>query len=807
MQFPHRTMIFALSLSLGTSLADPMTVMANTDRLYFDCPCSVAREGTSLIVTIGVRNYDSIDSGPLGISVLAYSEQRVANWHSIAHLNITDSVAANSSLATISYEIQTPFESIDPRILANPTRIKLHLQEEVGESRVRVDILHMELPVDLNEPFSVGDRDYLKDSDGDGVGDINERAEGTDPDDPNSVPGDSTIDVLAWYSQGFSRVFDHDPTTRIRHVFDLANVILQDSGLPIQFRLVGLVESHLADETNPSNLIDPTDLQREGDRHGADVAVWFRANGPADVCGLAPIGGHGQRGHIDREVFLYLYAEVYAYCGSRTLAHELGHLFGLGHAHWQVDNAPTGTWRWSRGHAVVGGFFTVMSYGVEAANPVPVFSDPDAGCQGALDSLQPCGVDATAIDGANAVTSLDAIRFQAARVRDGFDDTDNDGFVDPVDEFPADPVEWWDSDQDGVGNTADSDDDNDGVRDENDAFPFDATESVDTDADGVGNNADTDDDNDGLADGIDLLPLDASETDETVLLFPPVDDVSRQGFLRVINRTEDSGEVLIGVGDSTGRKYGPLTLAIDASETVHFNSDDLESGNAAKGLPEGVGSGEGDWRLELASELDVDVSSYMRTTDGFLTAMHDVVPVEGKTHHVAIFNPASNRNQVSKLLILNRSDESAEVFISGVDDRGNSPGSQVRATIPPGATRTIASDELESGSTDLEGNLGDGQGKWRLRVESDRAVTVMNLLESPTGHLTNLSTVPRQGFAGYFVPFVPAAGSNLQGFVRVINYSIADTEVLIAAYDDAGRRYGPVALVVRANETAHFQFK
>ena len=39
----------------------------------------------------------------------------------------------------------------------------------------------------------------------------------------------------------------------------------------------------------------------------------------------------------------------------------------------------------------------------------------------------------------------------------------------------------------------------------------------------------------------------------------------------------------------------------------------------------GVGAGEGDWRLELTSAQDIVVGAYVRTPDGFLTGMHDVV--------------------------------------------------------------------------------------------------------------------------------------------------------------------------------------
>ena len=44
-------------------------------------------------------------------------------------------------------------------------------------------------------------------------------------------------------------------------------------------------------------------------------------------------------------------------------------------------------------------------------------------------------------------------------------DSDGDGVNDSVDDFPADPTEWLDTDNDGVGNNADQDDDGDGMPD------------------------------------------------------------------------------------------------------------------------------------------------------------------------------------------------------------------------------------------------------------------------------------------------------------------------------------------------------
>ena len=247
-----------------------------------------------------------------------------------------------------------------------------------------------------------------------------------------------------------------------------------------------------------------------------------------------------------------------------------------------------------------------------------------------------------------------------------------------------------------------------------------------------------------------------------------------------------------------------------AGETTHFNSDDLEDGNAEKGLASGTGPpGEGDWRLMLSSDLDIEVLSYIRTTDGFLTSMHDVVPVgEDGTHRVAILNPGSNLDQVSRLRLVNTGDDAANVTITGVDGQGESPGSAVRVTIPAGAARKFSAQELEAGGSDFTGALGDGAAKWRLVVETDAPLAVMSLMHTPTGHLTNLSTAPRHvdEDGAHRVALFPAASDAFgrQGFVAVVNRSQQAGEVSIQADDDSDHVFDAVALAIDAGETVHF---
>ena len=286
-----------------------------------------------------------------------------------------------------------------------------------------------------------------------------------------------------------------------------------------------------------------------------------------------------------------------------------------------------------------------------------------------------------------------------------------------------------------------------------------------------------------------------------------------QGFVRVLNHSGEGGAASILAIDDAGVEYGPVTLDLDAHHTVHFNSGDLEAGNAGKGLASGVGPpGQGSWRLELESKLDLEVLSYIRTEDGFVTSMHDLVPGdEAGGYRVVFFNPGSNRSQVSRLRLTNPGEAPVAITIAGTDDAGKAGESEVEFTLAAGASRSVTAQALELGDEGLVGRLGDGKGKWRLDVIADWPIRVMSLLQSPTGHLSNLSATVRKQTTGtaavsHRVPLVPSASDPLerQGFVRVINHSGEASEVSITAIDDAGVEYDPVQLAIDAHQTLHF---
>ena len=297
-------------------------------------------------------------------------------------------------------------------------------------------------------------------------------------------------------------------------------------------------------------------------------------------------------------------------------------------------------------------------------------------------------------------------------------------------------------------------------------------------------------------------------------LFPSASDaLGRQGFARVVNRSESEGDVEIVAWDDEGTERGPLTLTIGPGETKHFNSDHLEGEETRADLSGSTGAGEGSWRLDLTSTLDLEVLSYIRTGDGFLTSMHDFAPRTGSGHRVVTFNPGRNANQVSSLRLVNPGGESAQVRIEGVDDAGVRGDSVVTLSLAGGASRTVSAVELESGEGLSGGGLGKGKGKWRLAVSSEQPIEVMSVLSTPTGHLTNLSTIPHGSETGedgvtttHRIGLFPSASDALgrQGFARVVNRSESEGDVEIVAWDDEGTERGPLTLTIGPGETKHF---
>ena len=258
---------------------------------------------------------------------------------------------------------------------------------------------------------------------------------------------------------------------------------------------------------------------------------------------------------------------------------------------------------------------------------------------------------------------------------------------------------------------------------------------------------------------------DSAGREHIVPLFMAADDPNqRQGFLRIINHSDKAGSVTIYGIDDNGTKTEPATLQLDALETKHINSGHVEDGDESRGLSPGIGDGSGNWRLTLSSEdLDIEPLAYIRTTfDGFLTSTHDIASQAGMQHHVPVFNPGRNTNQESWLRVINLGTETANITITGRDDAGVA-GGEVMETVPAGGAYSATAAEIE------EAGLKEGTGKWSLMVTADQPVQVMSLMNTPSGHLSNLSGAKRNyvGAAGMWkVAF--ADGNGGDGYILLL---------------------------------------
>ena len=290
---------------------------------------------------------------------------------------------------------------------------------------------------------------------------------------------------------------------------------------------------------------------------------------------------------------------------------------------------------------------------------------------------------------------------------------------------------------------------------------------------------------------------------------------SRQGFARIINHSDEAGVVSVEATDESGALFGPASLTIGANEAVHFNADDLEHGSSDIDLG-GVGVGSGHWRLTLRSSLDIEVLGYVRTEDGFVTSMHDVAPETFDVHDVPMFNPGSNARQVSRLRVVNPTGIGRVAVLNGVDDAGQ--GSEMWVYIAPNKS-TFYAEELEYGIRVAHfffTRLGDGVGKWSLRLNGMPGVAVVNLLESPSGHLANISswTGPARWSRGYReairvgathrVPLFPSSASGQQGFLRVVDKGHRMPTLALRAFDAAAQEHGPATLPIGRTAALHF---
>lgn len=533
MKFRLLVLLLSLGLALGAS------GQLNWTYVNFKCPCTLQSEdGETATLQFGLVNHldEVVDGLSVTIGIVGVDELTTTTGNQITSAFV-DTIEIDTPLEPGGELPNTGFP-VDLGLLPSGRsyfEITLHVGPATGINWLTTTRDSIWFKGLVNSPPSSLDLtnvDFLLDTDSDGVHDMNEEIEGTDPTDPESVPDDPVIDVLYAYQAGALDFFGVEPRTHIAHMTAVTQYFYEKSGVSLTFRPVGIVDenevSELSEEeTFPLGAISAEERETLLAKYRADaIVVYLQQALGTGLCGIAEtIGSLGGKGFIhpnERGMYTEVSLNPNA-CGITTTAHEIGHLMGLGHSY---NQEAVGTFNWSRGHGVEAEFATIMTYAYPAyrAVEVHVLSNPELDCHG-----KPCGIsheDHSVGTNADAALTINIMKYQYADGRHpnpNFD-YDNDGRGADVDLFPLDGSEWADSDGDGYG-------------DNGDAFPDDPTEWADTDSDGIGDNSDPDIDNDGVLNISDADPFDSSTS--TVNLLEIVSDRFDDEFGRMVTRIKD----------------------------------------------------------------------------------------------------------------------------------------------------------------------------------------------------------------------------------------------------------------------------
>ncbi|WP_081412935.1 reprolysin-like metallopeptidase [Chitinilyticum aquatile] len=205
---------------------------------------------------------------------------------------------------------------------------------------------------------------------------------------PVAAGSDSVIDLMVYYTPGFSAAQGGNPWRRIDYLVALTNQAYQDSGIAARLRLVHTQAINYTDNSDlyaPLEAISSSttpfqDLEGLRSYKGADLVTLIRpftaANG--GVCGLAWMPNLSQ---FRKEMGFSVVSDGTRpdgyYCDDTTLAHELGHNLGQNHDHEHASNG--GAHSYSYGYGLNNIFGDIMSY---YWPKVAKFSSPNLQCNG-----------------------------------------------------------------------------------------------------------------------------------------------------------------------------------------------------------------------------------------------------------------------------------------------------------------------------------------------------------------------------------------------------------------------------------------
>ena len=230
----------------------------------------------------------------------------------------------------------------------------------------------------------------------------------------------------------------------------------------------------------------------------------------------------------------------------------------------------------------------------------------------------------------------------------------------------------------------------------------------------------------------------------SVLFFPGLSDGSGPtGLLRIVNHSDEDGEVKIIAIDDSGDRSEEVTVAVMANTVTAISSEALENGDTELGI-EGIGDGEGHWRLLVSSDLDIQPYAYIKDSAGAITPIQIAASKLNGRYEIG-FPAREDPSDMRYVRIINRSTSSDVVVV--VEGRGDDPAdvgeASVLVQLGHGEAKQYSVVDLEEGEGVLQGSLGSGVLNWTLTVSADGPIDVLGYVQKSSREIINLSASPR----------------------------------------------------------------
>ena len=138
------------------------------------------------------------------------------------------------------------------------------------------------------------------------------------------------------------------------------------------------------------------------------------------------------------------------------------------------------------------------------------------------------------------------------------------------------------------------------------------------------------------------------------------------GRVRVSNLADAAAQVEIRAFDASGKEYGPSTLSLEARQGVTLTASELEEGAPTKGLPDGIGDGDGSWQLDLRADVELGGLSYL-IRNGSITVVAHLESIRSMEHFLRVHRLVDRIDSDAMHESLSAYDWTAHQTVNGVD--------------------------------------------------------------------------------------------------------------------------------------------